>query len=181
MATRTIDPGFGDRPVTVHESTILTAVPHINSNLRPGSKAAIADTEVHVTAYQFEHAGMVVKRGPNGKPFDLKVQASDQYGYQREFSVAYQREPGTSSFRWVVSTYQHPFHRPDQDQVVTAGKARRFIDRLVELAESYPSLVFNNSGYTAHTPPHFRARHEGFVRWHTALLNGAEFSVTLLD
>lgn len=180
ITTREILSGFRLPNVMVREYVLPEPVPHFNSDTVEGSGLYV-DTDVSVTQYQFEHGGMVVKRTPNGEVFSLKVQVIDQYSYQREFSVEYRRVPGTSSFRWVASTYQHPFHRVDQDQDVTAGKARRFIERLIELVENHPSLVFNNSGETSHAPPRHRARHEGFVRWHTALLNGAEFSVKLLD
>jgi hypothetical protein len=185
IVNRTIDPKFGERPVHVKEYTLLEPVPHINSSPNPDGGPLIASTEVKVTQYQFENAGLVVKRGPDGKPFELSIQASDQYGYQREFSVKVERkyDPATSvsTWHWMVRPYQHPFHRLDTIQETTKGKALRFIERLVDLAEKYPSLMFNNAAFTEHTPPHFRPRHEGFVRWHTLLLNGAEFSVKLLD
>lgn len=181
IAHRSIDPKFGDKLINVREFQMLEPVPHINSDPNPDGGPTYADVAVDYTVYDFQNAGMTVKRGPDGKPFELSVQAHDQYGYQREFSIAYRRVAGTDSFRWVVSTYQHPFHRPDQDQDVSAGKAQRFMDRLIELVEQYPSLVFNNAAFTEHKPPRFRPRHEGFVKWHTALLNGAEFTVKLLD
>lgn len=182
---RTIDPKFGGERINVREFQMLEPVPHFNSDPHPNGGPTYADVAVDYTVYDFHHAGMVVKRLPNGKAFDLSIQVSDQYGYQREFNVKIERkyDPATSvsTWHWKVHPYLHPFHRLDTIQETTEGKARRFIERLVELAEQYPSLVFNQAAFTEHTPPHFRPRHEGFVKWHTLLLNGAEFTVKLLD
>jgi hypothetical protein len=193
ITTREILSRFRSPAVKVREFRTAEPVPHINSKGRDDDSPLIADTPVDCTHYEFEQGTLCVRRAVTvkdgvetvGPIFDLSVQAFDQYSYQREFSVRVQRdydvETGTSKFRWQVSTYQHPFHTPDQNQWVSAGVASRFVDRLVDLMEHYPDLVFNNSGYTSHAPPQFRPRHEGFVRWHTQLLNGRKLSVNLLD
>jgi hypothetical protein len=181
---REIDPKFGDTPVGVREFQTLEPVPQINSDPHPDGGPTYADVEVTHTVYSFEQGGMIVRRATvkgNPRIIDVKVQISDAYGYQREFSVENRRIAGTSTFRWEANTYLHPYHTVDQVQVISEGVAKRFMERLIELVENYPSLVFNNSAFTSHTPPRYRPRHEGFIRWHTALLNGANLSVKLLD
>ena len=190
--TREYGAAFGDRPVKVTEFNMLEAVPHLNAGTDLVTGRYV-ETLVTYTTWEFEQATMSVRRPvpepvgdvavglPPGKPYVLEIQAIDQYGYQREFGLRVQRVRGTNTFRWQADTYLHPFHTPDQYQDVDEDVALRFCERLIELAERYPSLQFNNSGFTQHTPPRFRPRHEGFVRWHTMLLNGATVSAELLD
>lgn len=111
----------------------------------------------------------------------LHVQLIDAYAYQREFEVGQAREPGDAldKLYWRVAAYKHPF-KPGISQRVSRAVAKRIIDRMIELYTLYPSLIFNETGYTEHQPPHLRVRHEGFVHFHDLLLAGAEPSVKLL-
>lgn len=191
---REFDTGFGDKPLVIKEFRAAEPVPHINSGPSADGGPLIADTQTLHTYYQFEHGGMQVIRSVKvlsegveeiGPVFSLKIQTSDEYGYQREFSLemrrSYDPKSKRSTFHWEANSYLHPYHSVDQIQKVTRNVALRFIDRLIDLVENHPSLVFNNSGFTAHNPPRYRPRHDGFVVWHTHLVHGAAVSVKLLD
>lgn len=105
----------------------------------------------------------------------LAIQAIDAYGYQREFTLLFGWEPGQSHHEareWRWSAYKHPF-RPSTEGCVSSKVARTFIERLVELVEQYPTLLFNEADDR-------RPRGNGFVHVHEQLLYGCEPSATLL-
>jgi hypothetical protein len=133
--------------------------------------------------YQLPHATVIYTRNHSlatGRTMpSLKIQAHDQYRYQRELSVAFRHRPGDSSdLYWECHAYQHPGRRNIQENIPDSV-ARRFISRFLDLCASYPALLFNATGDHATDPG--RPRHEGFVHLHDALLWGAELSVKLLD
>jgi hypothetical protein len=102
----------------------------------------------------------------------LYIQAMDAYRYQRELSIQLRHRPGDSNdLYWEVHTYQHPGQHEVRE--VSKDVATRLINRIIELGETYPALLFNEANER-------QPRSEGFVHFHNALLWGAEPSVKLL-
>lgn len=116
----------------------------------------------------------------------LSVQCIDAYGYQREWSLSLERAAGSVQCSWISHAYRHPGVR--HIQPMEASKAKKLIARFLELCQKYPTLLFNdgprpltegamgNQNAVIGQP-----RAQGFVRFHTALLDGAEPTVRLLD
>lgn len=122
------------------------------------------------------HVGRSKLGGP--ARVELKIQAHDAYGYQRELSIELVRTPGSSTERrWMVRAYKHPF-RPTAETVVSRAVAQRLIARIWELSTEHPGLLWNDDDEHERRP---RPRHEGFVRFHELLVWGATPSVKLLD
>lgn len=136
-----------------------------------------------VQVYRLPQTSFIVVRDPKKDNIvSVQVQCCDAYRYQREMKIQHTREGGapidsTSSYRWTVSAYQHPYHHKLDDwdgYTVSRDVAMRLMERLVDLTLNYRTLLFNES--TERLP----ARCEGFVRFHTALVNGVRPSVRLL-
>ena len=112
----------------------------------------------------------------------LKVQAIDQYGFQREWSLGLKREynPNTrmTSIFWESHIYQHPGRR--EICIVGAAQAKSCIKRFLYVCDNYPSLLFNEEGFTEGTHKYMRPRHEGFVRFAECLHRGMVPSMKML-
>lgn len=102
----------------------------------------------------------------------LHVQAIDQYGYQREFTVQFTYAPGDSKdLYWEYKIYQHPGMR--NGAKCSQAVAVKFIERFLYLCESYPTLLFNETDTR-------RPRAVGFVHLATTLYRGVPLSVRLI-
>lgn len=115
----------------------------------------------------------------------LYVQAHDQYGYQREWSLGltHKYDPMTmkTSVEWESHIYMHPGRR----QIVTLGasQAKRCIGKFLYLCDTYPDLLFNGEemkGTYVGLTPRFRPRHEGFVRFAERMHRGETPSANML-
>lgn len=125
---------------------------------------------------QFGHATVVFKNefsaatGCNLQ--SLEVQAIDQYGYQREWSLSKRWEPGNSKdIFWESRIYQHPGRR--ESERVSEALAKKILRRFLYLCEKYPTLLFNDADER-------RARHDGFVHFAERLHRGEAISTKLL-
>jgi len=117
------------------------------------------------------------------------VQIMDEYRYQREWTIELTHStlgldiPGPTSLDrlyWVSHMYRHPGRRSIRE--MTKSVAIRLMERFHYLVENYPSLLFNEGGMVGESgpTPHYRPRHEGFVHFAEALLDGANPSVKVL-
>lgn len=128
-------------------------------------------------ALEFEQATVryTIERPPTVKGRALPklyVQCIDAYRYQREWTLALRWEPGdTSQLFWESRAYRHPGVR--RIVMVHANVAERLITEFLNLCERTPSLLFN-----AADDRHVRS--EGFVHFHTDLLDGAPVSIKTL-
>ena len=134
--------------------------------------------------FQFEKAHSTVQwkvfesAATGGTAYSLEVMVIDQYGFQREFSLAYRHEPGDSKdVYWESHIYQHPGRR---HVIKRLGPSRceAFIKRFLMLCEKYPSLLFNETG--DHAEDKARPRCTGFITLAETLHRGALPSVKLL-
>ena len=116
--------------------------------------------------FEFKHGTVTytVEKDANGQDRPkLYIQIIDDYRYQRELSVQLRHEPGDmKSLFWEIHAYKHAGIR--QISRPTEKNAKAFIARILELAEKYPSLLFNERGE--------RPSFEGFVHMHDHLLDG---------
>ena len=133
--------------------------------------------------YQFEQAHACAiftnerSRATGRKHAKLYVQAIDQYGYQREWTLAFVHEPGNSKLcSWESHIYMHPGRRCVVK--VGAAQAQACIKRFLKLCSEYPSLLFNRTG--EHTSNVARPCSEGFVHFAESLHRGALPSCSLL-
>ncbi len=102
----------------------------------------------------------------------ISVQILDAYRYQREWTLKFRYEPGnTKRCYWESHAYKHPGQRHIEE--LSPAVAKRLWDRFIGMVEEYPTLLFNDADER-------RARHEGFVHFHDALLCGTTPSCTLL-
>lgn len=101
----------------------------------------------------------------------ISVQIIDAYRYQREWTLAFCREPGGKRCYWESHVYKHPGQRNIVE--LSPDVAKRLWDKFLDLVENYPALLFNDENER-------RARHEGFVHFSDTLLCGATPSCTLL-
>ncbi|MTW25827.1 hypothetical protein GM537_13695 [Streptococcus pneumoniae] len=76
------------------------------------------------------------------------------------------------AYSWICHAYRHPNVR--ERVTITAPTAKRLIERLLKLSEAYPTLLFNEGTTVG-------GRHQGFVHFHEALLQGAEPSLRVLS
>lgn len=115
------------------------------------------------------------------------VQIIDQYRYQREWSIELTHstlgldiDGPTSLDRlyWVSHMYRHPGRHCFRQ--MTKAVAIRLMERFHYLVENYPSLLFNDEQMEADGKSLRRPRHEGFVHFAEALLDGADPTCKLL-
>lgn len=113
----------------------------------------------------------------------LYVQCMDAYSRQLELSIEYKHRAGSmENLFWEVHAYRHPGVR--QRTEVSEKVATELIEHFLELCDSYTTLLFNN--YKIRFEPRRdvhvvdRPLNEGFVHFHTQLLDGAKPSKALL-
>lgn len=135
--------------------------------------------------FQFEdaHATVIFKNEKSAatgrKHARLYVQAIDQYGYQREWTLEFRHESGNSRVTyWESHIYMHPGRR----QIVKVGAkmAENCIRHFLHVCRKYPNLLFNAAALVNHDPARplparleIRPRNQGFVNLAEALHRGA--------
>ncbi len=134
--------------------------------------------------FQFEQAHATViftnelSAATGQKHAKLYVQAIDQYGYLREWSLQFTHEPGDSTKTyWESHIYQHPGRR--EITKVRAQIATQCITRFLDLCEKHPTLLFNVAELAAATG-RFRPQCEGFVHFAEALHRGTTPTAKML-
>ena len=102
----------------------------------------------------------------------LYIQAIDAYSYQRELIIQLKHRPSSiDDLYWEIHTYRHPGRRNIQE--ISESAAVNMIMRIIELANNYPSLLFNAKGICA--------QNDGFVHLTETLLDGTTASVKLFE
>ena len=106
---------------------------------------------------------------------NLYIQAFSAYRYQLELSITRKRKAGSNNYYWESHAYCHPDFRNITE--ISEKVAKALIARIIELAQKYPTLLFNSAEYGANKLP----QNEGFVHFHNQLLAGITPSVKLLN
>jgi hypothetical protein len=128
--------------------------------------------------WSFPHASVVYTYGfsqvTNKHMPMLSVQAIDQYGYQREWSLRLTFSPD-KRLLWESHVYQHPGRR----EICEVGQSQAIacMVAFMDLCENYPNLLLNEEVIVAGK---WRPRHEGFVRFCECMHRGMKPSQTLL-
>ena len=105
----------------------------------------------------------------------LYVQVIDAYSNQLELIISWItpvpltiRGTFNDTGGWRVHSYKHPGKRCIKD--VSEKVAYGLMSRIVEIAQKYPNILFNDQSPVS----------SGFVHFHDNLLHGAEPSVNLI-